>query len=59
MAKNSITDRFRVTKRGKVLRRPAGLGHSRANKTGKAIRDKRRTLGLEPAEAKKILKKYS
>ncbi len=58
MAKKSITDRMRVTKTGKVLRRPMGLGHSRANKGGKAIREKRLTSAMVSADARKIAKKY-
>lgn len=58
MAKKAITNRFRVTKSGKILRRPMGLGHSRANKGGKAIREKRLKSGLVRVDAKKISKKY-
>lgn len=49
---------MRVTKTGKVLRRPMGLGHSRANKGGKAIREKRLTSAMVSADARKIAKKY-
>jgi len=57
-SKKTITDRFRVTKNGKILRRPMGLGHSRANKRGKAIREKRLQTSLVSYDAKKIAKKY-
>jgi ribosomal protein L35 len=58
MAKKTITNRFRVTKSGKVLRRPMGLSHSLANKRGKAIREKRLKIPLAPTNTKKIVKKY-
>jgi len=58
MAKKAITDRFRVTKHGKILRRPMGLSHSLANKRGKAIREKRLKTSLASTDARKIAKKY-
>lgn len=40
--KNSISDRIKITKTGKILRRPMGLNHFRAKKSGKQIRAKRK-----------------
>jgi ribosomal protein L35 len=58
MTKRAITDRFRVTKNGKVIRRPMGLGHSRANKGGESIRNKRKNRPLLNMDSRKIAKKY-
>ncbi|MCL4405488.1 50S ribosomal protein L35 [Patescibacteria group bacterium] len=58
MTKRAITDRFRVTKNGKILRRPMGLGHSRANKNEGRIRHKRKNKILISTDSKKIAKKY-
>lgn len=58
MSKRAITDRFKVTRNGKVIRRPMGLGHSRANKSGNRIRGKRKGRALLYMESKKVLKKY-
>jgi len=54
--RKSILKRFKFTKRGKVLRRPTGLDHYRAKKSGKKIRKSRRWVPLSKAEAK-IIKK--
>lgn len=54
--RKSVRDRIRVTKRGKVLRRPMTLGHSRANKSATQLRRKGRSRGLD--DGKKIIKKY-
>ncbi len=47
-AKKSITNRIRVTKRGKVLRRAMALGHAKANKNTRQKKRKKaqRTLGI-------------
>jgi len=52
--KHAVTDRFRITKTGKTMRRPMGIGHSRAKKTGKYRRDKKKTLTLAGADVKQI-----
>jgi len=57
MAKNSISDRFKVTKTGKVLHRPMGIGHSKAKMRGAVTRAKRRGRLLEGADAK-IIKRF-
>lgn len=55
--KKSITKRFKITKTGKILRRPTGLDHYRAKKSGKKIRQSRKLIRVSIPEAKK-LKKY-
>ncbi len=54
--RKSILKRFKITKTGKILRRPAGLNHYRAKKSGKKIRKSRKWILLSKAEAK-IIKK--
>jgi len=49
-----VLKRFKITKTGKVLRRPTGLDHYRAKKTGKQIRKSRKWIEVPKAEAKKI-----
>jgi len=52
--KKSITKRFKITKRGKILRRPCGLDHYRARKSGKKVRESRKWVKVSKVEAKKI-----
>ena len=54
--KKSITKRFKITKTGKILRRPTGLDHYRAKKSGKRIRKSRKLVEVLKPEAKKIKK---
>jgi large subunit ribosomal protein L35 len=54
--RKSITKRFKITKTGKILRRPSGLDHYRAKKSGKRIRKSRKWVKVPKAEAKKIKK---
>jgi len=54
--RKSILKRFKITKTGKVLRRPTGLDHYRAKKTGKQIRKSRKWIEVPKSEAKKIKK---
>ena len=42
----AIAKRFKVTKKGKVIKRVAGQGHFNARETGKENRNKRRDLVL-------------
>ncbi|MFH0712425.1 MAG: hypothetical protein V2A55_00990 [Candidatus Jorgensenbacteria bacterium] len=46
MAKNSIKNRIKITKTGKIKRRAMGLGHSRANKSNVQILRRRKKRGL-------------
>ncbi|MBI5079313.1 hypothetical protein HZB06_01390 [Candidatus Wolfebacteria bacterium] len=39
--KKSISDRIRITKRGKILRRAMGIGHCRAKKRSAQIKRKK------------------
>jgi len=54
--KKSITKRFKITKTGKILRRPTGLDHYRAKKSGKKIRQSRKWVEVSKGEVKKIKK---
>ncbi len=56
MARKSILKRFKITKTGKVLRRPTGQDHFRAKKSGKKIRKSRKWIVVSKWEAKKIKK---
>lgn len=55
--RKSLSKRFKITKRGKILRRAVGQDHFRAKKSGKTIRQKRKWIPLSPSE-KKAIKKY-
>jgi large subunit ribosomal protein L35 len=55
-SRKSILKRFKITKTGKVLRRPTGLDHYRAKKSGKQKRKSRKWIQLSESEAKKIKK---
>lgn len=57
--RKSITKRFKITKNGKILRRPTGQNHFRAKKTGKEIRQRRKWVELHKSEVKKIKKLLS
>jgi len=54
--RKSILKRFKITKTGKVLRRPIGLDHYRAKKSGKKIRRSRKWIKVSKAETKKLKK---
>ncbi len=54
--RKSILKRFKFTKTGKILRRPTGLDHHRAKKSGKKIRKSRRWVLVPKADTKKIKK---
>ncbi len=56
--RKSILKRLKITKTGKILRRPTGLDHYRAKKSGKKIRKSRKWIKLSKAEVKKIRKLY-
>jgi ribosomal protein L35 len=55
--KKSVKNRFKITKRGKVLRRAMAQGHFLAKKSSRQIKRKKklRNLGF----GKKLIKKYS
>jgi len=54
--RKAILKRFKITKTGKILRRPTGLDHYRAKKSGKKVRKSRKWVLLSKPEAKKIKK---
>lgn len=54
--RKSIKKRFKITRTGKVLRRPAGLDHYLAKKTGKKKKRSRKWVEVSKPEAKKIKK---
>jgi len=54
--RKSILKRFKITKTGNVLRRPTGLDHYRAKKSGKKIRRSRKWIKVSKAETKKLKK---
>ncbi len=53
----SFKKRFRVTKKGKMMRRKMAQDHFRAKKSGKQIRGKRKGLPLGSSDAK-VFRKY-
>ncbi len=52
--RKSIQKRFKITKSGKILRRPSGQDHYRAKKSGKRIRKSRKWVEVSKSETKKI-----
>jgi len=50
----SVSKRIKVTKNGKILRRPMGISHFKTKKTGKMKRQKRGSRSLDYSN-KKIL----
>jgi large subunit ribosomal protein L35 len=52
--RKSITKRFKITKTGKILRRPMGQDHCRAKKSGNQIRKTRKLIPVSESIAKKI-----
>lgn len=58
--RKSLSKRFKITKTGKILRRPTGQDHYRMKKTGDRKRKGRKWVKLSRPEAKlikKLLKK--
>ena len=54
--RKSIKKRFKITKKGKVLRRPTGQNHFRAKKSGKKKRKLKKWIEVSAPEAKRIKK---
>lgn len=52
--RKSILKRFKITKKGKFIKRTAGQNHFRAKKSGDAIRKKRKKTILDKSLTKKI-----
>ncbi|MEK7664641.1 MAG: 50S ribosomal protein L35 [Patescibacteria group bacterium] len=55
--KKSLLKRFKITKKGKILRRSSGQNHYRAKKTGEKKRKGRKWIPLAKSEIKKV-KRY-
>ena len=45
-ASKSLSKRIRITKNGKIVRRPMAVDHFRTRSSAKSIRNKRKTLTL-------------
>lgn len=56
-SRKSILKRFRVTKKGKVLRKQAFRRHLKVGKTKKRLTNLKKTIKVNPIYAKKI-KRY-
>lgn len=54
--RKALVKRFKITKSGKILRRPSGLSHYRAKKSGKQTRQGRKWVEVSKGEIKKIKK---
>jgi len=52
--RKALVKRFRITRTGKVMRRPIGQDHYLSKQTGKARRHKRGWVELAQCEAKRI-----
>jgi large subunit ribosomal protein L35 len=52
--RKSISKRFKITKTGKILRRPSGQDHYRAKKSGDRVRKGRKWILVSKTEIKKI-----
>ena len=54
--KHSLRSRIRITKRGKFLRRPMGVGHCKAKQNFKTKQRKRKMLQFEKVDLRSIKK---
>lgn len=52
--RKSITKRFKVTKNGKILRRPSGQNHLLSKKSSQKKRGLKKWVEVSPYEVKKI-----
>jgi len=52
--RKSVKKRFKITKTGKILRRPIGQDHFRAKKSGNKIRKSRKWVKVSKSETKRI-----
>lgn len=57
--RKSLIKRFKITRTGKILRRPCGQDHFRAKKSGKKIRKTRKWVPVAEPLAKKLKKLIS
>lgn len=51
---NAIAKRFKITKKGKILKRAAGQDHFNARENGNTVRKKRRDRQVGPTVEKNI-----
>lgn len=58
MVKDSISNRIRVTRTGKLIRRKMGLDHFRAKKSGRELGRKSNPVEISSADRGGLLKKY-
>ncbi len=58
MTSNSVSNRIKVTKTGKLMRRKMGLGHFRSKKSGKEIHRKNDDSSVSKPDTKMFVKKY-
>lgn len=58
--KDSVKDRIRVTKNGKLMRRKMGLGHFRSKKNSREMHRKEPGSGtmMSKVDGKKFIKSY-
>ncbi|MBI2647857.1 MAG: 50S ribosomal protein L35 [Candidatus Wildermuthbacteria bacterium] len=54
--RKAVTKRFKLTRTGKILRRPTGQDHYRSKQTGKQKRQDRKWIPLSGSEAKAVKK---
>jgi len=52
--RKSITKRFKITKNGKILRRPSGQNHLLSKKSSQKKRSLKKWVEVSPYEVKKI-----
>lgn len=54
----AVAKRFRITNKGKVIKRKDGQDHFKARETGDLTRSRRHDVGLENAQEKKNIKSF-
>jgi len=54
----AVKKRFKITKKGRMLRRKASLGHGQSKETSKTIKRRRGYTELDKTIVKKIKEKY-
>ena len=55
VTKKSLAKRVRVTKNGKLIRRPLGVNHFKTRKSNKNLRDKRKARTFSKSDRQNIL----
>ena len=54
VTKKSVAKRVKITRTGKIVRRPMGVNHFKTRKSNRNLRGKRQTRLVSAADAKKI-----